>query len=61
MLILFSLEIGMLIMRTYALYERSRKVLAMHIVVAVVIVAVGCVSLTLDSQRESVPSLTFHY
>jgi hypothetical protein len=35
----------MLIMRIYALYERSRKVLAMYIIVAVVIVIVGCVSL----------------
>lgn len=33
-------------MRVYALYERSQKVLALYIVVAVVIVAVGCVSLT---------------
>jgi len=34
----------MLIMRIYALYDRSRKVLVMYIVVAVLIVVVGCVS-----------------
>ena len=43
----FLLNIGMLIMRMYALYKRSRKVLAMYIVIAVVAVAVGCVSLNL--------------
>ena len=32
-------------MRTYALYEQSRKVLAFYIVVAVVILSVACVSL----------------
>ena len=47
MLIFFSLNIGMLIMRMYALYDRSRKVLALYIVIAVVAVAVGCVSLNL--------------
>jgi hypothetical protein len=35
----------MLIMRMYALYGRSRKVLALYIVVAVVILAIACVSL----------------
>ncbi|KAF8157131.1 hypothetical protein B0H34DRAFT_712330 [Crassisporium funariophilum] len=34
--------VGMLIMRTYALYERSRKVLALYIGVSAVAVAVGC-------------------
>jgi len=34
----------MLIMRMYALYERSRKVLALYIIVAVAILLVGCVS-----------------
>ena len=58
MLIYVFLNIGMLIMRMYALYERSRKVLAMSIVIAVVGVAVGCVSL--KSPRKSVPNLTSH-
>jgi hypothetical protein len=35
----------MLIMRMYALYDRSRKVLALYIVVAVAIVFGACVSL----------------
>jgi len=35
----------MLIMRMYALYERSIKVLVLFIVVAVLILVVGCVSL----------------
>jgi len=35
----------MLVMRVYALYERSRKVLALYVVVAVAIVAAGFVSL----------------
>jgi len=34
----------MLIMRIYALYERSRKVLALYVVVAAAIVIAGCVS-----------------
>ena len=34
----------MLIMRIYALYDRSRKVLVMYIAVAVLIVIGGCVS-----------------
>ena len=34
----------MLFMRMYALYERSRKVLALYIVIGVVIVGVGCES-----------------
>ena len=45
MLIYFSLNIGMLIMRMYALYERSRKVLALYIVIVIVVVALACVSL----------------
>ena len=36
--------IAMLIMRIYALYERSRKVLALYVVVAAAIVIAGCVS-----------------
>ncbi|KIM38067.1 hypothetical protein M413DRAFT_30471 [Hebeloma cylindrosporum] len=42
----------MLIMRMYALYERSRKVLALYIVVAVVIVIVGCWAM-LSGQKET--------
>jgi len=38
----------MLIMRMYALYERSRKVLVLYIVVAVLILVVGCVSLNIS-------------
>ena len=41
----------MLIMRTYALYERSRKVLAMYIVIVVAFMAVSCVSLNLWGNR----------
>ena len=41
---LYSL-IGMLIMRIYALYERSRKVLALYMVLSVVILVMACVSL----------------
>jgi len=41
----------MLIMRMYALYERSRKVLALYIGVGVVIVIVGCVSLSLRGNH----------
>ena len=37
----------MLIMRMYAIYERSRKVLAMSILIVVVDIAVGSVSLNL--------------
>ena len=48
----------MLIMRTFALYERSKKVLALYIVVVVVIVTVALVSLHL--KWESVPSFIFH-
>ena len=44
----------MLIMRMYALYERSRKVLAFYIVIVVVVVAVGCVSLDLRGNRYPV-------
>jgi len=51
MLIYFSLNIGMLIMRMYALYERSRKVLALYIGVGVVIVIMGCVSLSLRGNH----------
>ena len=49
-----SLNIGMLIMRIYALYEQSRKVLALYIVIVIVMVAVGCVSLNLrESHTQS--------
>jgi len=48
----------MLIMRVYALYEQSRKVLALYIAIVVAMVVVGCVSLDFD---ESVPSLIFHF
>jgi hypothetical protein len=41
----------MLTMRIYALYERSRKVLALYIVIGAVIVIVGCVSLTLRGNH----------
>ena len=41
----------MLIMRMYALYERSRKVLALCIVIVVVAVAVGIVSLNLRANQ----------
>jgi len=40
----------MLIMRIYALYERSRKVLALYIVVAVIIFAVNLVSLDFSGK-----------
>ena len=40
----------MLTMRIYALYERSRKVLALYIVISIVNLAVGCVSL---NRREN--------
>ncbi|KAF4616708.1 hypothetical protein D9613_008373 [Agrocybe pediades] len=33
---------SMLIMRMYALYERSKKVLALHLTIAIVAVSVGC-------------------
>jgi hypothetical protein len=52
----FSTEIVMLIMRMYALYERSRKVLALYIVVDVFFIVVGCVSLDLvgmSTQRDT--------
>jgi len=51
-------DIGMLIMRVYALYERSRKVLALYIVVTAIIVVMGCVSLNFSG---SVPNLIFHF
>ena len=51
MLILFFLNIGMLTMRMYTLYERSRKVLAFCIVIVVVTVAVACVSLNLRENQ----------
>jgi hypothetical protein len=47
----FSLEIGILIMRIYALYERSRKVLALYIVVAVITFAVSFVSLNFSGNE----------
>ena len=39
-------------MRMYALYERSRKVLALYIIIAAVILAVACVSLNLDGNSD---------
>jgi len=54
-LIAFLSNIAMLIMRIYALYERSRKVLALYIVVAVAVVIGGCVSL----ENQRFPS--FHF
>ena len=44
----------MLIMRMYALYERNRKVLALYIVVAVVIMIMACVSLILSGAITQV-------
>ena len=44
----------MLIMRMYALYERSRKVLALYIVITVAAVAVGSVSLNLRGNQYPV-------
>jgi hypothetical protein len=42
----------MLIMRMHALYERSHKVLAFYIIIAVVIVIVGCVSFNFDGNHD---------
>ena len=42
----------MLIMRMYALYGQSRKVLGFYIVIVVVVVAVGCVSLNLRGNQN---------
>ena len=39
-------------MRMYALYERSRKVLALYIIVGAVILAVACVSLNLGGNSD---------
>ena len=47
-------------MRMYALYERSRKVLAFYIVIVVVVVTVGCVSLDLSTQLD-IPLLMSWY
>ena len=44
----------MLIMCMYALYEWSRKVLALYIVIAVVTMAIGCVSLNLCGNQYKV-------
>ena len=62
-LIYLSLNIGMLIMRMYALYEQSRKVLALYIGVGVVIVIVGCVSLSLreNHTQSDMPLLMLWY
>ncbi|KDR72739.1 hypothetical protein GALMADRAFT_229002 [Galerina marginata CBS 339.88] len=46
----------MMIMRMYALYERSRKVLALHIGVAVAAVAIGCWSV-LGGKSEKSPDV----
>ena len=48
----------MLIMRVYALYDQSRKVLALYIAIVVAMVVVGCVSLNFDG---SVPKLISHF
>ena len=48
----FSSDLAMLIMRMYALYERSQKVLALYIVVAVAIVVVGCVSFNFNRNSR---------
>ena len=50
----------MLIMRMYALYDRSRKVLAFYIVIAAVVVAVGCVSLNLSTQSDMPLLISWH-
>ena len=53
----------MLTMRMYAVYERSRKVLALCIGVGVVIVIVGCVSLNLrgNHTQSETPLLMLWY
>ena len=53
----------MLTMRTYALYERSRMVLALYIGVGIVIVIVGCVSLNLrgNHTQSDIPMLMLWY
>ena len=55
----FSLNVGMLTMRIYAIYERSRMVLSLYIGVGIVIVIVGCVSLNLrgNHTRSDIPLL----
>ena len=45
LVIFFSLDIGIAIMRMYALYERSRKVLVLYITVGAVVLVVACVSM----------------
>lgn len=44
----------MLIMRMYALYERSKRVLALLLGVAIAAVAVGCVSLLLNCDNDRI-------
>jgi len=39
-------------MRMYALYERSRKVLALYITISAVILVVACVSLNFDGNSD---------
>jgi hypothetical protein len=53
----------MLTMRMYALYERSRMVLALYIGVGVVIVIVACVSLNLrrNHTQSDIPLLMLWY
>ena len=48
----------MLVMRVYALYEQSRKVLALYIAIVVVVVVMGCVSLNFSG---SAPNLIFYF
>ena len=50
----------MLTMRVYALYERSRKVLALYIVIGAVIVIVGCVSLGGNHTKSDILLLMFN-
>ena len=48
----FPSDVVMLIMRMYALYERSRKVLALYILVGVAIVIVTFVSLNFAGNQH---------
>ncbi|KAF8900340.1 hypothetical protein CPB85DRAFT_1565299 [Mucidula mucida] len=44
----------MLIMRTYALYDRSRKIMLLHISVALTVVAIGCYCIISGKKKELV-------
>ena len=50
----------MLIMRMFALYERSGRVLALYIIVAVVITAMGWVSLNLSGNQPLASNYMWH-